>query len=151
MGMLSVTRLKLIKPWLVPRFLTELSPVVRELRVAPGYIAGRILGDSTGSMWTMTLWKTEDALRHYYKNGAHRAVMPKIVRYACEAAKSRAPYDRTDFPSWQFAHQVLTGPRTIFYDALESANENQRNRVIAQPGLPLIIWRIPAERKAALV
>jgi hypothetical protein len=101
--MVSITRLHIRSPWFLPRFIWLNEKVVGQIRTAPGFQSGRLVGDLGLSFWTLTLWDEVASMRAFRDTGAHRHVMPKLIYWCDEASVAQWP-DRPDLPSWTEAH-----------------------------------------------
>jgi len=82
----SITRLRLRSFFTLPAFLREAAASAREAAAAPGFIGGALLLEGRLVFWTRTAWASEEAMKAYRDSGAHRAVMPKLMRWCDEAS-----------------------------------------------------------------
>jgi Domain of unknown function (DUF3291) len=97
---LAMTRLKLKSPrYLIP-FWLHTEQVVKQMRASEGFVTGKLMGTLNLSMWTMTLWTSEEALRAFYLSGAHQNVMGKLSEWSSEAVAGHLAVETHQLPSW---------------------------------------------------
>ena len=85
MNFVSVTRLRLRHWRYLPAFLWHASGSLRQARRAPGQLHTYVARQHGLVFWTITVWRAEDAMRHFRNQGAHQAAMPKLARWCDEA------------------------------------------------------------------
>lgn len=129
MPYLSVTRLKLKSRRMVPGFLKAIQPTFDQVVRSPGYLDGKALVDFSGGAWTMTLWTDQESMRKFYLSGAHRALMPRLDEFSCEACNRGAPTDNEGLLSWREARNFLA--------------EGAKYQHVAQPSLHHMEQYIP--------
>ena len=115
MAFVSVTRLRLRSGLLLPRFMWLNEGVVRQVVKSPGFREGKLLLDAKLVLWTMTSWDSEEQMRAFRDEDAHRRVMPKLATWCDEASVARFA-DRGDLPSWDEAHARMVssgGPSKV--------------------------------------
>ncbi|MGE3404236.1 MAG: antibiotic biosynthesis monooxygenase [Vicinamibacterales bacterium] len=74
----SVTRLHLLSLWSFPTFFWHAMASTRQIRRAPGFIAGWLGGESAYGQWTATVWESEAAMRAFRNSEAHLKAMPRL-------------------------------------------------------------------------
>lgn len=102
----SLTRLRLARVTALPGFAWHAAASVRQLRQAPGYLAGAALPDGWRCFWTMTLWQSEAQMLAYMTSGAHRRVMSKLAPWCDEASVARI-HGLTALPDWNTAYDLM--------------------------------------------
>jgi hypothetical protein len=100
MPFVSVTRLRVRSLRFVLPFLVDTARTRRQVRQAPGFLAGSLLPDRRRTFWTMTVWQEQDAMRGFMTSGAHRAVMPKLLDWCDEASVVHWLQDDAETPDW---------------------------------------------------
>jgi hypothetical protein len=86
MPVVSVTRLHLASLRSFPAFLVYTLRSWRQVRRSPGFLTGWLSNDSERAFWTLTVWRSADAMRAFRNSGAHLKAMPKLLRWCDEAA-----------------------------------------------------------------
>ena len=107
MPFISITRLRLRSVRFLPRFALHAMRTQAQVRRAPGYRDGALLPDRRWTFWTMTAWDSQDSMRAYMTNGAHRTAMPHLVNWCDEASVVHWGQDDTNLPSWQEADRRM--------------------------------------------
>lgn len=98
---LSMTRLKLKSPlYLIPFFIQN-EKILSQLRATQGFIKGKVLAAPNLSMWTVTLWKSEQDIRTFYLNGEHGETMEKINEWSSDSAICHQLIESDEIPSWE--------------------------------------------------
>jgi hypothetical protein len=137
MTVLSMTRLQLKSIGLLPEFLIWNERLVKQLRVANGFIKGKTLGDERLGMWTAVLWNNEADMRAYFTSGTHGGLMPKLDYFSCASVTAHIPYDLAALPPWDFVHEKLSSIGR-FSAVLRAPTDDHRNRIIAKPKMRLL-------------
>jgi hypothetical protein len=87
----SLTRLRLRSPRVLPSFAPATSRSSRQARRAPGVLGGAVLADRRLTSWTPTARASEEAMRACRRGGPHGAVMPRLLHWCDEASVARWP------------------------------------------------------------
>lgn len=115
----------------LPAFLIGSLRSARQAKRAAGNISAVVLRDADRAFWTCTVWQDETAMRSFMRSGAHRRIMPRLVRWCDEAAVAHWVQDEPELPSWSVAHRRLQqqGRRS----RVNHPSENQRRFDIPPP------------------
>lgn len=105
----SVTRLRIHSIRFLPGFFLHAMRSRAQVRHAAGFREGSILADRERVFWTMTVWDDEAAMRAYMTSGAHRAAMPKLVRWCDEASVVHWSQPDPALPGWEEADRRMRG------------------------------------------
>lgn len=132
MNYLSITRLRLHSPFLLPRFLVQNEKAVRQLVRSKGFLQGTLLPEASLAMWTATLWASEEDIRSFYLSGKHKELLPSLSDFACESQVVHMPYDSDRLPSWTWAYEQLS-TNGRFSKALKRPSENHIKGFIPAP------------------
>ncbi len=108
MALISLTRLRLASPWVLPAFLWHTARSILQARRAPGFLGLRLLMDRRLTFWTMTAWDEIAAMKQFRGNGAHRRAMPHLAGWCDEAAVTRWQGEAATMGDWTDAHARLT-------------------------------------------
>jgi heme-degrading monooxygenase HmoA len=107
MPLISVTRLHLRSKRYLLGFLWHTLASARQAQRAPGFLGGVLAGDRALGSWTVTAWADAAVMRAYRNSGAHLRAMPKLLRWADEAAFVHWEQDSPRLPSMAEAHRRL--------------------------------------------
>lgn len=123
MPFISLTRLRIRSIRFMPSFLLHAIRSRNQVLRAPGFLAGALLPDKHRTFWTMTAWDSEESMRQFMISGAHKAAMPRLVKWCDEAsvthwtqpdtvASAQTPNPRPQtqsqtLPSWSEADQRM--------------------------------------------
>lgn len=100
MPFVSITRLR-IRSWrYVPPFLVYALRSVWQAKTAPANLAVSIMSDHGRVFWTRTIWNDEAAMRSFMLSGAHREVMPRLLKWCDEASVVHWTQESREPPSW---------------------------------------------------
>ncbi len=133
----SVTRLKLKSfVYLLP-FLFHTEQIVKQIRVSENFLQGQLMATHNLSMWTMTLWASEESVREFYLSGSHQLVMGKISEWTSEAVHINHPTNLDQLPPWTEVTQLLANQGHFVH--LTHPSENHLKRFIPQPNLRLTL------------
>jgi hypothetical protein len=105
--LVSVTRLRLRALRFLPGFFLHAFPAQRQLRRAPGFLAGALLPDRGRTFWTMSVWDTPENMRRYMLSGSHKTAMPKLLNWCDEASVVHWDQPDAGLPSWQEADRRM--------------------------------------------
>ena len=103
----SLTRLRIRSPWLLPAFFLYAMRSESQVRSAAGFRAGALLPDHKRTFWTMTLWDNADSMRAFMTSGAHMQAMPKLLHWCDQASVAHWQTDEDTLPSWEDAAQRM--------------------------------------------
>ena len=107
MFIVSVTRLKVRSIWYIVPFLVATTASRRQVRRAPGFVAGRLGVERSLAFWTITVWSSEEAMRAFRNTGVHRRAMPHLLKWCNEASYVHWEQDDATLPSIEVAHERL--------------------------------------------
>jgi hypothetical protein len=107
MPLVSVTRFRSRSIRFLPLFAFHASWAIGQLRKADGYLAGAIKRDRDFSLWTMSVWRDESAMRVYFASGAHGKAMPHLLDWGVEASVVRWVQAGVGLPDWSHAVQQM--------------------------------------------
>ena len=133
---LSITRLKLKSPLLLPSFLIHTEWIIHQIKTSPGFLKGKAIGTINLSMWTATLWQSEVAMRSFYRSGAHQRVMNYLNAWSSEAAVGHQVVDIQELPSWEEAGTRLC--QIGYFPRLSQATWHHCHRIIPHPQFVVI-------------
>lgn len=128
---LSVTRLKLKSPCYLLAFLLSTEQVVSQIRASEGFLQGKLMATFNLSMWTMTLWTSEEASRAFYLSGTHRAVMGKLSTWSSEAVAGHITVESCQLPTWGNARMELC--KIGYFAKLKEPSVDHENGIIQSP------------------
>lgn len=104
MALISGTRLRIRSLLYMPQFFWGNELSARQLVHSPGFLGGKLLVDRDRAFWTLTAWEDESAMRAYRNSGAHRKVMPKLLKWCDEATVVHWNQVSSTLPDWQEVH-----------------------------------------------
>ncbi|ELS32775.1 MULTISPECIES: hypothetical protein [Pseudanabaena] len=130
---LSMTRLKLKSPlYLIPFFIQN-KKILNQLRASQGFVKGKILAAPNLSMWTVTLWSSEEDLRAFYLNGEHGETIEKINEWSSDSVRCHQLTESDAIPSWENIRLQLT--KSGRFRDLTEPSFDQISREIPKLGL----------------
>ncbi len=136
MAYLSMTRLKLKSPLYLIPFWFHTQRVVKQMKASEGFLKGKLLVTHNLSMWTMTLWVSEEALHNFYLSGAHRLVMKKLSEFSSEAIAGHQEVESNELPSWEYVRNELC--LIGYLGKLKEPSTNHKNRIILSPKIVIL-------------
>jgi hypothetical protein len=107
MTLISGTRLRVRSIFYLPQFFWANELSARQLAHSPSFLGGRLLVDRDRTFWTVTAWEGEAAMRAYRNSGAHRKVMPKLLKWCNEATVVHWNQESSVLPNWQEIHRRM--------------------------------------------
>lgn len=106
------------------------------MKASEGFMKGKLLVTHNLSMWTMTLWVSEEALHNFYLSGAHRMVMKKLSEFSSEAIAGHQEVESNELPSWEYARNELS--RIGYLGKLKKPSVDHENRIISSPKIAIL-------------
>lgn len=79
----------------------------RQIRRAPGFIAGWLGGEDAYGQWTATVWESETAMRAFRNSAAHLTAMPRLIGWCDEASFTHWEQDTPDVPAADVAYERM--------------------------------------------
>lgn len=107
MALISVTRLRVRSFFYLPQFFWGNELSARQLAHTSGFLGGKLLIDRHRTFWTMTAWEDEAAMRAYRNGGAHRQVMPKLLKWCDEATVTHWNQETSTLLDWPEAYRRM--------------------------------------------
>jgi len=132
MPLLTLQRMTLHGPEQLVRALQITYTSCMECMEAEGFIAGKVCGEPTHVLWTMTLWDNGENAKKYVYRGAHMEGVKEQAALSKEAVNCHVDYDSTELPSWDEGYEILRR-NALFTDRLENPGENHINRIVIPP------------------
>ncbi len=134
MPFISITRLR-VRSWrFLPSFFIQAILSARQARVAIGNLSVSVSRESGNVFWTRSLWNSESSMKSYMLAGAHRRVMPRLLKWCDEAAVAHWTNESTQPPDWQEVHRQLVSigrPSKVLHPS-----EAQRLFQVPAPQIP---------------
>jgi len=107
MPLASITRLRVRSIRYLPEFLWRALASVRQARGSDGCIFADVRREVKLTFWTRTLWRDEASMRAFMTAGAHRVVMPKILKWCDEASVVHWQQADDTPPDWSAAQAKM--------------------------------------------
>jgi hypothetical protein len=107
MSFVSLTRLRIRSLRYLPFFAFHTFRSLQQVKKASGFQTGALLNDRNWAFWTMTLWDTEESMRHYFTTGPHKLAMPHLLDWCDEASVAHWEQDGDILPSWEEADRRM--------------------------------------------
>ena len=141
MTFVSITRLRIRSLFFLPLFALHASRSLSQTRSASGFRGGELLNDRQWTFWTMTTWDSEESMRRYMLNGAHKKAMPKLMHWCDEASVVHWTQPEPTLPSWTEADRRMRSEGRISkvrhpspeHAGLKYREPRQSRRVPIQP------------------
>ncbi|KQM13845.1 hypothetical protein [Novosphingobium sp. Leaf2] len=83
---LSITRLRLRRWWLLPMFFHSAAAINRQIVQTPGFHSGYLALGPKLTFWTVSVWHGNQPMRAFRNSGAHAHAMRKLPQWCDEAA-----------------------------------------------------------------
>jgi len=104
----SMTRLHIASLRFYPLAFVQSLRTARDAARTPGFRTGRLLRAERRTLWTITGWDDDAAMKVYRNAGLHLALMPKLMQWCDEAAVAHwTQGDNEPLPNWPDAHRRL--------------------------------------------
>jgi hypothetical protein len=104
----SLTRLHIVSLRFYPVAFLQSLRAARDAARAPGFRTGRLLRAKRRTLWTITGWDDEAAMKIYRDAGLHLALMRKLMEWCDEAAVAHwTQADDEPLADWAQARQRL--------------------------------------------
>jgi hypothetical protein len=130
---LSMTRLRLKSPLYLLPFFIQNEKIVSQLRASQGFVKGKVLAAPNLSMWTVTLWASDQDIKAFHLNGEHGETIEKIDEWSSDSARCHKLTESNELPSWENVRlQLIKSGR--FRD-LKEPSCDQTNRDIPKLGI----------------
>lgn len=113
MPFVSVTRLRIRSARFLPSFAWQTYRSLQQIRRAEGFKDGSILADRRWTFWTMTVWDSQEDMRRYMTEGAHRKAMPYLLDWCDEASVVHWTQPGAEVPAWTEADERMRGSGRI--------------------------------------
>jgi heme-degrading monooxygenase HmoA len=136
MAFVSATRLRVGSIFYLPQFIVYALWSARQAQKSAGFLGGRLMRDTVGAFWTLTVWMDANAMDAYRTSGMHRAAMPKLLNWCDEASLAHWTQDSTDVPTWEEAYERMV-------------NEGRSSKV-NHPSPAQLARQIPAPRASRI-
>src|SRR5690349_16049880 len=107
MALVSGTRLRIRSLFYLLQFFWGNELSARQLVNSPGFLGGKLLVDRNRTFWTVTAWRDEVSMRAYRNSGAHRKVMPRLLKWCDEATVIHWSQESSRLPEWQEVHRRM--------------------------------------------
>jgi heme-degrading monooxygenase HmoA len=107
MNVVSVTRLRLRSPRFLPLFFWHTIRSFRQAKTSPGNLGVRVRKTQGLTFWTLTRWKSEQAMKAFRDGLPHRLAMRKLAVWCDEASFAHWTQDSAELPPWDLAVERL--------------------------------------------
>lgn len=108
MVFVSATRLHLRSPRFFLHFAWYTLRTIWQTIHSPGFLGGKLLQDTHGGAWTLTLWQDPTAMQQFRNSGAHRQAMPQLQKWCDQAVVVHWQQADQEVPNWQEAYQRMS-------------------------------------------
>jgi hypothetical protein len=108
MVLVSVTRLRVRSFRFVLPFIWYAVRSTLQAKRSPGNIGVRLRKTKQLAFWTLTLWKSDSAMRAFRVASPHRDAMRKLPYWCDEASYAHWNQDDSVMPSWKEAVEKLS-------------------------------------------
>ena len=134
MYFVSATRLKLSSVFYLPRFMAANNASANQVKLTPGFIAGKELMDKGLTFWTLTLWQADADMKSFRNSPAHRKAMQQLPNWCNEATFTHWLQEEPTLPDWETAHQRIVNEGIV--SKLRNGTDRHQSKAF-----PEIIWR----------
>ncbi|MBX9787874.1 MAG: DUF3291 domain-containing protein [Pirellulales bacterium] len=127
MYFVSVTRLRIRKLRYLAAFFYFTLRSRGQARRAAGNLGTAVYGDARLTFWTITVWRSEQAMRDFRNLGAHLRAMPKLRAWCDEATYAHWEQEAADPPSLAHAFERLVAEGIVSrvdHPSLDHASRN---------------------------
>jgi len=107
MYFISLTRLRVRSIVYLPAFILANEASVRVIKKIPGFIEGKELIDKHLTFWTITVWESEQAMKHFRNNDPHKKAMRKLPDWCNEGAYAHWTQEDEVIPEWNILYGRL--------------------------------------------
>ena len=140
MPYLSMTRLKLKSVIYLLPFGIQNEQVIRQIRTSHGFLKGKELAALDLSMWTATLWDSQESIKAFYFSSFHKDAMKNISVWASEAVTARREIDSfQELPSWEEIRNELM--KAGHFTPLQDTSSAHNTKIITKPS-PILLTRL---------
>jgi hypothetical protein len=123
----------------MPAFVWYTFASQRQVVRAPGFCGGRLLIDARPTLWTLTAWEEERAMKSFRGSGVHARVMPRLFEWCDEAAYAHWSAPDGELPDWLQAYEYLS--REGHLSRVAHPSDDHRERRFSKPRLQPLIGR----------
>jgi hypothetical protein len=103
----SITRLRIRSVRFMLFFIFYTFRSLQQVKKAPGFLGGQVLPDRSWTFWTMTTWDSQENMRRFMTEGAHRAAMPRLLNWCDEASVVHWIQPESGLPKWDEADKRM--------------------------------------------
>lgn len=104
----SVTRLRLRRWWLLPAFFRSAAAINRQIVQIPGFHSGYLALGPQLTFWTVSVWHGEQPMRTFRNTDPHARAMRKLPQWCDEAAIATFAVPDADVPAASTLGPLLT-------------------------------------------
>lgn len=149
MAVVVATRMTVARVRWVPRFLRGSLAASRQAGRSPGFVAGRLRAELSGTFWTLTVWESGRDMVAFRDTGAHARVLPRLAGWASEAVFGVWNSDAAELPDWaETARRIGEHPNFATLDNPSPAQLEHRLVAPRAPGFILPVRRRLRARQA---
>ena len=103
----SITRLRIRSVRFLPFFFLHAFRSLQQVKKAPGFLGGELLSDRSRTFWTMTNWDSQENMRRFMTEGAHRTAMVHLLHWCDEASVVHWDQPEDVLPKWDEADRRM--------------------------------------------
>src|SRR2546430_17055789 len=108
MPIVSVTRLHLRSLRFLPVFSWYTFTTTRQAKQTPGNLGVKVRKTNGLEFWTLTIWRTIEAMKKFMFASPHKEAMQKLPYWCDEASFTEWEQSGTEWASWEQAAQKLS-------------------------------------------